>query len=223
VDLKKVKVLRNRKNWKELNTKLKTGKIVVLDNLLTDDYLFILRNRILNASKVDDVYNGYKGTDHSRYSDIISIMIADNLLKKLPALDPFERAWSFIYDHNVEGVRLHADPSTYNLNIWVTPNKCLKDKKKNGLEIYKLLPPKNWTRADWNANPSKVEELIKKSNVKPTKYSYKYNRGILFNGAYFHRTAGVSMKDGLENRRISFTMLFGKQLNEELNVERRYK
>jgi hypothetical protein len=41
---------------------------------------------------------------------------------------------------------------------------------------------------------------------------YRYNRGILFNGAYFHRTADVSMKDGHENRRISFTMLFGRQL-----------
>jgi hypothetical protein len=129
----------------------------------------------------------------------MSIRIADNLLKKLPALDPFERAWSFIYNNNVGGVPLHADPSTSNLNIWVTPNKCLKDRKKNGLEIYKLLPPKNWTR---RKNPKKVEELIKKSNVKPVKY-----RGILFNGAYFHRTASVSMKDGLENRRISFTML----------------
>ena len=214
MDLEKIKVLKDRKNWKELNTKINKGKIVVLDNLLTDECLFILRNRILSALTCDDVYNGYKGTNHFRHSDIMSFRIAYNLQKKLPALDPFERAWSFIYNNNVGGVPLHADPSTHNLNIWVTPNKCLKDKKKNGLEIYKLLPPRNWTRADWNANPKKVEELIKKSNVKPTKYNYKYNRGILFNGAYFHRTSGVSMKDGLENRRISFTMLFGKQLEE---------
>ena len=44
MDLEKVKVLKNRKNWKELNTKLKAGKILVLDNLLTDECLSILRN-----------------------------------------------------------------------------------------------------------------------------------------------------------------------------------
>lgn len=205
-----MKVLRNRKDWKALNSKLKSGKIVVLDNLLSDDSLFLLRNRILNASQVNDVYKGYKGIDH--WHDSLSVIIANELRDKLPALDPFVRAWSFIYDHNVEGVPLHADPSTHNLNIWVTPNKCVKDKSKNGLEIYKLLPPQDWTRAEWNGNSSKVQKLIKKNKIKPSKYMYKYNRGILFNGAYFHRTADVSMKDGHENRRISFTMLFGRQL-----------
>ena len=205
-----MKVLRNRKDWKTLNSKLKSGKIVVLDNLLSDDSLFLLRNRILNASQVNDVYKGYKGIDH--WHDSLSVIIANELRDKLPALDPFVRAWSFIYDHNVEGVPLHADPSTHNLNIWVTPNKCVKDKSKNGLEIYKLLPPQDWTRAEWNGNSSKVQKLIKKNKIKPSKYMYKYNRGILFNGAYFHRTADVSMKDGHENRRISFTMLFGRQL-----------
>ena len=205
-----MKVLRNRKDWKALNSKLKSGKIVVLDNLLSDDSLFLLRNRILNASQVNDVYKGYKGIDH--WHDSLSVIIANELRDKLPALDPFVRAWSFIYDHNVEGVPLHADPSTHNLNIWVTPNKCVKDKSKNGLEIYKLLPPQDWTRAEWNGNSSKVQKLIKKNKIKPSKYMYRYNRGILFNGAYFHRTADVSMKDGHENRRISFTMLFGRQL-----------
>ena len=209
-----MKVLRNRKDWKDLNSKLKAGEIVVLDNLLSDDCLFLLRNRILNASKVNDVYQGYKGIDH--WSDSLSVAIANDLLKKLTALDPFIRAWSFIYDHNVEGVPLHADPSTHNLNIWVTPNKCVKDKKKNGLEIYKLLPPKNWTRAEWNGDAVKVRKFIKKTKTKPTKYEYKYNRGILFNGAYFHRTADVSMKDGHENKRISFTMLFGHQLERSI-------
>ena len=205
-----MKVLRNRKDWKNLNTKLKSGRIVVLDNLLNDDCLFLLRNRILNATKVNDVYKGYKGIDH--WSDSLSIVIANDLRKKLPALDNFVRAWSFIYEHNVDGVPLHADPSTHNLNIWVTPDKCVKDKRKNGLEIYKLLPPRNWTRSEWNGNSLKVQKLIKKTKVKPSKYKYKYNRGILFNGAYFHRTADVSMKEGHENKRISYTMLFGRQL-----------
>ena len=74
------------------------------------------------------------------------------------------------------------------------------------------MPPKNWTRKDWNENPDKVKEYIKEKNIQPVKISYKSNRAIFFNGAYFHETNGVSMKDGIENRRVSYTLLFGNNL-----------
>ena len=49
-------------------------------------------------------------------------------------------------------------------------------------------------------------------NIKPTQVPYKSNRAIFFDGAYFHNANNVSTKEGFENRRISYTMLFGSQL-----------
>jgi hypothetical protein len=44
------------------------------------------------------------------------------------------------------------------------------------------------------------------------KIEYRYNRAIFFNGALFHKTDDVRTKDGIYNKRVSYTMLFGKQL-----------
>ena len=48
--------------------------------------------------------------------------------------------------------------------------------------------------------------------ISPTKINYKSNRAIFINGAYFHKTNQVSMKKGYENMRISYTLLFGQNL-----------
>ena len=53
--------------------------------------------------------------------------------------------------------------------------------------------------------------------VYPTKISYKSNRAIFFNGSYFHKTNQVSMKKGYENMRISYTLLFGQNLEKNNN------
>ena len=37
----------------------------------------------------------------------------------------------------------------------------------------------------------------------------KFNRAIFFDGAYFHKTDDVDMKEGFKNKRVSYTMLFG--------------
>jgi hypothetical protein len=41
---------------------------------------------------------------------------------------------------------------------------------------------------------------------------YKYNRAVFFDGSFFHKTNDVDMKEGDENKRISYTMLFGRNL-----------
>ena len=44
------------------------------------------------------------------------------------------------------------------------------------------------------------------------KYNIKVTEPFFFNGAYFHETNYVSMKPGIENMRVSYTLLFGKNL-----------
>ena len=98
------------------------------------------------------------------------------------------------------------------MNVWVSSDKSVADINKNGLNIYRILPPSNWSRKDWNGNPSKAKKYIKDNNVKPIKIPYKSNRAIFFNGAYFHETNEVCMKPGVENMRVSYTLLFGNNL-----------
>ena len=200
-----MKILTPRKNWK-----INPTRITIMDNFFEEEFLNKLKYRLLYASKCDHMFNNYYAIDYWN-NDYLASLVAKELKSKI-VLPPFLRAWGFVYQNVGKGVHLHCDPSLVNLNIWLTSDKSLKDKSKNGLLIYKLKPPKHWTRQEWNETPDKSIKLIKDKKVKPVKIPYKYNRAVFFDGAYFHTSNDVSMKEGIENRRISFTMLFGEQL-----------
>jgi hypothetical protein len=203
-----MKTIRSRKNWK-----FNPQDINIWDNFFTDECLKILRHRVLYGKHVDYQYDGYTAVDYFKNEDYLSELIAKELCSKIK-LPPFQRAWSFVYNHKTKGVKLHCDPSLINLNVWVSTDKAIKNKSKNGLNIYKIKPPQHWTRADWSGDRNRINSLeyIKSKKIKPIKVPYKSNRAIFFDGAYFHNSNGVSMKKGFENKRISYTMLFGSQL-----------
>ena len=202
-----MKMLEGRKHWK-----FNFNKVTVIDNFFTRQCLDILKYRVLYAKYFDTIYKTYRAIDYRGNQDCITNLIVKELKTKLNLLPFFQRAWSFVYDNESPGVALHCDPSELNMNVWVSSDKSIKDKSKNGLNIYELKPPRSWNRSEWNANPSKVKKLIATKKIKQIKIDYKSNRAIIFNGAYFHSSNGVSMKEGLENKRVSYTLLFGSQL-----------
>jgi hypothetical protein len=118
------------------------------------------------------------------------------------------------FDTQYDGyAAIHCDPSIVNINIWVSADTIIKDESKNGLMIYKIKPPEAWKRSEWNGSKNGMGlKYIQSLNVKPTQVPYKSNRAIFFDGAYFHNSNNVSTKKGFENKRISYTMLFGSQL-----------
>ena len=198
-----------------LNPNLKVNKvsktITVVDNIFKDYVLNILRLRMQLADKFDHYYKEYKSISYG-YEDSLTNDLAKEIPKKFK-LDKFKTAWSFIYDNNSKGVDFHADPSNTNVNVWVTPNESIEDNSKNGLLICDVKPPKKWTREQYNGNLNNcVDKFLKKQNYNMYKIEYRYNRAIFFNGALFHKTDDVRTKDGIYNKRVSYTMLFGKQL-----------
>jgi hypothetical protein len=202
-----MKTIRKRRSWK-FNPK----GINIWDNFFTDECLDILRHRVLYAKHFDKKYDDYYAIDYFKNQDYLSDLIAKELSSKID-LPKFQRAWSFVYDkHEGKGVGLHCDPSIINLNVWVSTDKAIKDKSKNGLTIYEVKPPPTWTRSEWNDNPQKALKYVKSKKVKPKQVPYKSNRAIFFDGAYFHASSGISTKKGFENQRVSYTMLFGEQL-----------
>jgi hypothetical protein len=201
-------------DWNSINSQLKKNQITIIDNFFTQELLSILKIRILYAKHFDTNYKTYQAIDY-RENDYITNLIVKELKNKLDILPPFRRAWSFVYNTNSPGVPLHADPSKFNINIWVSNNESVKDKFSNGLKIYKISPPSDWKRKDWNSISSqlKMKQYINSHNIQPTSIEYKSNRAIIFDGTYFHQSHFVSMKTGIENRRVSYTMLFGLGLN----------
>ncbi len=185
--------------------------IKVIDNFFSKECLNILKIRILYNKYFDKKYSSYFAIDYFPNQDYLTDLITNEIQKKFNTPN-FQRGWSFLYFKNDAGVKMHADPSILNLNVWVSSDESINNFKKNGLNIYKILPPSNWTRKDWNGNPDAAKKMIKDKKIKPLKIKYKSNRAIFFNGAYFHETNGVDMKEGFKNQRISYTLLFGNNL-----------
>ena len=188
------------------------NNIVVVDNLLNDHVVGYLRLRMQTADYFHDNYDDYQAINYFSKDDLLTNILAEEMSKKFK-LDKFERAWSFIYNNNTQGVGFHADPSNINVNIWVTPNESIEDYSKNGLLICNKKPPKDWTREQWNGNKDGcIDEFLQKEKISVLRVNYRCNRAVIFDGALFHKTDNVKTKDGNFNKRVSYTMLFGRTL-----------
>lgn len=202
-------------NFEGVSDSIKQNKIVVVDNFLEEDVAEYLRERMLRETYFHEQYKGYRAINYFYYSDPATQLLVDSIHKEIPVLDKFQRAWSFIYENKCEGVDFHADPSIINLNIWVSRNESVNNFQENGLIICGAKPPADWERALWNGNKdNSITNFLEENKPTIRKIEYRYNRAIFFDGSYFHKTDNVNMKDGDENRRVSYTMLFGTSLNE---------
>ena len=204
----------NEQDWDSFNSRLKNNEIVVIDNFFTNMFLSILKIRGLYSKYVDTIYPEYLATDYFIPQDYITDTIVKEVRHNLYVLPVFLYAWTFVYNNESTGVQLHADGGKFTVNVWVSNDESVKNKTCNGLLIYKIIPPSDWTRKDWNARTQaqKVNNYIDSHHLEPIKIDYKSNRAIIFNGAYFHKSNNVSMKEGVHNKRVSYTMLFGTQL-----------
>ena len=192
--------------------KIPKTNITVIDDLFVDYIVDALRLRIQTANKFDKIYSNYTAIDYYSHTDQLTKDISIEIANKFNLKD-FKRAWSFLYNNVGAGVNFHADPSNININIWVTPDNAILNYNKNGLIICNKKPPENWDREQWNGNKDNcIDNFLKKEKHFNTKINYKCNRAILFDGALFHKTDDVETKEGIFNKRVSYTMLYGSSL-----------
>ena len=185
---------------------------VVIDDFLYEDVVDELHDLAVNHEGIDDQYSDYHSINITNEKfpfeilpDVINaIHVTFPLLHSLE----FDRGWAFVCDNQGEGVTPHADPSVVNVNLWVTRNECVKDSTKNGLIIYDKKRPDDWTYDQYNSDTDAITKYLNESNANPRDVSYNYNRIIIFDSKYFHKTNGVSMLEGKKNRRVNYTFMF---------------
>ena len=192
--------------------KFKKSGIIVIDNFLPEYCCQYLRNYAINPNGgYHDVYDGYRAINFLNQIGQFHISdIANSFSKKIEFLGNlgYTRSWCFSYDNKCAGVPAHADPSYININLWLTPDECINDTSKNGLKVYCKKRNKSDSHEDYNRNREYINSQIK--NSKYTVVPYKYNRATIFFGSMYHETMGVDMKEGDDNKRVSYTFLFDK-------------
>ena len=194
-------------------------KIIEEERFLVEDGIFLpdvideLRDYALTASDPDDTYEDYHSLNF--YQDSLRFpllgVIITGLQARFPFLGKFARGWAFVYNNNAEGVTPHADPACYNVNLWVTPDSSVEDPEKNGLILYDIKPPPTWTWREYNTDVKLIRKYLEYTRSEKTIIPYACNRLLLFNSKYFHETNKVSMKPGLDNRRVNYTFMFKTQ------------
>lgn len=183
------------------------------DGLFLPEIIDELREYALNADDPDDTYKDYYSLNFSPENLRLPLLsaIITGLETRFPFLGRFDRGWAFVYDNNAEGVTPHADPACYNVNLWVTPDSSVEDPEKNGLILYDIKPPPTWTWREYNTDIKLIRKYLEYTKSEKTNISYACNRLLLFNSRYFHETNKVSMKPGLNNRRVNYTFMFMTQ------------
>jgi hypothetical protein len=204
-----------------LNTNLSINKIseniTVVDNILDEHFVGFLRLRMQLANKYDTTYPNYDSIDFFKGSDYILDSLSQELINKFN-LDEYKRTWSFIYKNNTQGINVHADMSHTTVNFWVTPDKCMKDHTKNGFLVCDKKQPLDWMKKHpkykVGFSYNYVDKFFKDEQSSIVKIKYKCNRAVIFHGALFHKTDDIKTHEGILNKRVSYTMLFGNNIHE---------
>ena len=191
-------------------------KIVVIDNLLTDEALAALRRYTLGSRIWHTAYpQGYLGAfPESGFAAPLLAQVAEELsatFQEIFARHPLRYHWAFKYDSTLDGIGIHADEAAVNVNFWITPDAANLDAQVGGLVIWDKAAPLEWDFAKFNADESAAYAYLEEQGAKTVTVPYRANRAVIFDSNLFHKTDRITFAEGYENRRINITMLYGRR------------
>lgn len=207
-------------DYRAIESEYAIQNMVVIDNFLSPSALTELR-RFSEEATIWKLYDpgGYTGALLIKgFAPKVLLAIVDELRRSMPRVIQdyaLLQAWGFKYDQRMRGIAMHADFAKVNVNFWVTPEAACTDPTTGGMVIYNHPVPRNWTFADYNSNPEKLQAYLKVHDAKAQRVPYRENRCVLFDSSLIHVTDELHFKPGYENRRINITLLFGRARSNE--------
>ena len=191
-------------------------RIVVIDDLLTDEALAALRRYTLGSRIWHTSYaQGYLGAfPESGFAAPLLAQVAEELsatFEEIFAGHPLRYHWAFKYDSTLDGIGIHADEAAVNVNFWITPDQANLDPQGGGLVIWDKAAPLEWDFAKFNADESAAYAFLEEQGARTVTVPYRTNRAVIFDSNLFHKTDRITFAVGYENRRINITMLYGRR------------
>ena len=191
-------------------------EVTYIDGLLSDEALLRLRNFCWTSTIwKKDYENGYIGAFlGDGFASPLLLQIADELRYRLPRIFGDHRltqAWAFKHDSARRGLNIHADAAAVNVNFWITPDDANLNSDSGGLVVWDKEAPREWDFKAYNSdkNRGRIYEWLTQQGAQEIKIPYRANRAVLFNSDLFHETDDIAFKEGLANRRINITLLYG--------------
>jgi len=217
---KERRALNPSQDFKKMSRDFMNGEVVVIDNFLTMPALQALKEVGLEAQFWHATrLNNYVGAmDDDGFGPDVLARLANELEEAMP--DVFDghtllMHWGFKHDTELgpHGIAAHADTAAVNLNFWVTDDHANLDDKSGGLVVFDKRSTHNISDSslgDYNHFGTNSTTLgLTKDNIK-NRVPHRQNRAVLFHSSYFHETDVHKFKNGYQNRRINYTLLFGR-------------
>ena len=124
--------------------------------------------------------------------------------------------FGYIYFQVDQDGHLHADQGivgdrrVVSLNYWLTPTNANADPDHGGLWVWNKRAPEAYFRTSDEALKVRIlDDLISAPDADARYVPYAGNRAMLFRADVLHKSEQMRFKEGLENRRISLTFVFG--------------
>lgn len=192
------------------------ARFVHFDGLFTPEGLEALRSYLLYSTIWhNDAQKGYgylgayetSGLMHPIVAQITSTV--EDVFERLLDGAALRQIWCYRNLGRSAGVGVHADFSSINLNVWLTPDAFNLQPDTGGLVIYGKRAPANWGFDRFNGDDSAIADAI--ADAPRTRVPYRMNRAMIFDSALFHGSDNVAFEDSFEGWRINMTMLFGER------------
>jgi tetratricopeptide (TPR) repeat protein len=191
-------------------------EVTYIDGLLSEEALRRLREFCWTSTIwKKDYENGYIGAFlGDGFASPLLLQIAEELRQRLPRIFGTHRltqAWAFKHDSARRGLNIHADAAAVNVNFWITPDEANLNPESGGLVVWDKEAPREWDFKTYNSDKARgsIYEWLTSQGAKEIKIPYRANRAVLFNSDLFHETDDIAFKEGLTNRRINITLLYG--------------
>ncbi|CAN0232315.1 unnamed protein product, partial [Scytosiphon promiscuus] len=217
-------------DWRAIENEYLSMETPVLwfDGFLSPEALEGVLDYCREATVFFDVKLGYLGAYvNDGLTRWLGEKIAHELQERLPRVlegMTLSNMWAYKFDSDtsMEGISVHADSASVNLNFWVTPDEANLDPSSGGLVVYPKAPPNGGAEEgsgdtevsmkQWNNSSQKswIEAWLKDEGVYDlaVKVPYRQNRVVVFDSRLLHATDKFRFRDGYENRRINLTFLF---------------
>jgi tetratricopeptide (TPR) repeat protein len=188
----------------------------VIDDLLRPEaldtlYRYLQESTIWHndAQKGRNYLGGYRNM--GMHCPLVEQIIteAKQALSDILASHELGEIWAYRHITGGKAIGAHADFSSVNLNLWVTPDSANLVPGTGGLILYKRLSPDDWRFADYNDARERIATVIR--DAERVVIPYRQNRAILFNAGLFHESDAIHFAtDEYVNHRINVTLLFGQ-------------
>jgi hypothetical protein len=166
---------------------------VVVDDLLDAATLDDLRRFCRESAVWNNIQSGYLGAYFfDGFASGLLLRLARELRERFPKIIPglpLQMLWGYKYDHQLQGIGVHADAAAVNINFWITEDEANLEPDGGGLLVYRHTAPPDWEFDRFNRDPAEIMRYLDSVGSEPIRIPHRANRAVIFDSDLFHAAA----------------------------------